>query len=190
MLLVQRVAADQQSQLLRVTREEQGRLAGGVAAAHHDDRVAGAYPGLHQSRGVVDAVALELLQPRHLQPAVACAAGHDDRAGRSSRSSASRTRWSPSSSVSATASAGIAIRHRTSRLDRRELGEFGARDPGRETEVVLDFRRRRRLSARRDGCRASPSRGPRTRRRPTPRDRTGRRPRPGDRRPCSASTSL
>ncbi len=73
-------AADQQRHLGGEAREVHGRLARGVAGAHHDG-----LPVLHLQRfreggAVVEAAARQALGARHVQPAVAHARGHQHRA--------------------------------------------------------------------------------------------------------------
>jgi hypothetical protein len=71
----QRVATDQQAQFGGVARQEERRLSGRVAAADDDQGIARTGPRLRQRRGVVHTVALELLEARDRQFAVAGAAG-------------------------------------------------------------------------------------------------------------------
>ena len=68
--LVQVVAAEQQPHLAGLSGEEDGRLAGGVAAAHEHHLGAPAKLRLVGRRGVVDARAFVTLAALHAEPAV------------------------------------------------------------------------------------------------------------------------
>jgi len=74
-------AAHQHVDLGRVLGEEDGRLAGGVAAAHQGHLGAAAHARLQRGRPVPDAAAFELVQPGHGGAAVARAGGDHHRAG-------------------------------------------------------------------------------------------------------------
>ena len=78
-------AADRDRHGAVALREVDRGLAGGVAAADHDDGGAVADPRLEVRGGVIDARALEALQILDRQPPVACARGDDHRARRGSR---------------------------------------------------------------------------------------------------------
>ena len=91
MLLVEVVAADQDEDLARLAGEEDGRLAGGVAAADDDHVGPAALLRLVRRRGVVDAAALEPGAPLDLQPAIV-GAGRDQQALRDERLAALEAR--------------------------------------------------------------------------------------------------
>jgi len=120
--------------------QEDCRLAGGVAAADHDDRIGDAGQRLHLGGRVEHADPLVVLQVRHVQPAVANPGGDQD---------------GPPDQLGAVvqpdhvaAVVGLLQRGRPGRhaehraefpgLDDRPVGQVGAGDAGGEAEVVLD----------------------------------------------------
>ena len=81
-VLVEVVAADHEVHLAGLPGEEDGGLAGGVAAADDHDVRAPAHLRLVRRRGVVDAAALEPLAPLDAQPAVVGPGGDQQALGR------------------------------------------------------------------------------------------------------------
>jgi hypothetical protein len=81
-VLAQVVLAHDEGDLGRVPGQEDRRLAGRVAAADDGHRVAGAEQRLCLRGRVVDAHLLEVVQLRHVQPAVPGPGGDDHRGGR------------------------------------------------------------------------------------------------------------
>ena len=73
--------ADHQVDHRRLSGQEAGRLAGGVAAADDGDRVLSAQPGLELRGGVVDAAALEPVRPRDVEASVVHAGGEEHGVG-------------------------------------------------------------------------------------------------------------
>ena len=131
--------------------EEHRGLAGGVAAADDQHRVAGAHLRLRLGGGVVDAEALVALELGEVELSVLGAGGDDHRPAVDDRPVGQLDR------VVAVVGrqADRERRHHHARaepprLERRALGELAPGDPGREPEVVLDPRRRARLAAERD----------------------------------------
>jgi hypothetical protein len=76
------VLARDEGDLGRMPGQEDRRLAGRIAAADDGHRVAGAQQRLRLRGRVVDARLLEIVQPRHVQPAVLGPGGDDHRRGR------------------------------------------------------------------------------------------------------------
>ena len=160
--------------------EEQRGLAGRVAAADDHDRVVHAQLRLDLGGRVVDARALELLEPGDGQPAVAGAGRDDQGAGGQRVAAARRTTWCSPEVSSATASAGahrgpelLGLQRRRARPARRRRCRPGSRGSSRSATTCPPGRRWRRRRG--PGCAGPPTR--RRRRRPGRPDR--RRPRPG-----------
>ena len=146
-------AAHHQVDRAGVVGEEQRGLAGGVASADHRDRVAPQHAWPRSGRRVVDARAFEAGRVRETQPAVAGAGGDDHRARDDPRAVVDRDDVVAVVAVEASAVARdpeMRAPNLSAWID-APLGQLRAGDPGREAEVVLDPRRRRRLSTDRDG---------------------------------------
>ena len=169
-------AADEQVAPRRVLGEEQRRLAGRVAAADDRDRIAGgrAAPRSASRRSRRSSPRT----PRAARPA-ACGSARRWRSppcGRAARSPSSSRRRSGRRAASSATSHGRGTLSRAPNFSAwidGPLGQLGARDAGREAEVVLDPRRGAGLAARGDGVDGDGRRAPRRRRRPPPRGPAG-----------------
>ena len=128
-----------------MTREEKRGLGGRIAAADDSDGMQVALERLDLRCGVVDAHALELLETRHVEPAIASPGGDDHRV----RDDPRALREFDDVGVLLAERGGVRghddARAELLGLDDRARCELAARDPRREAEVILDPRRRSRL---------------------------------------------
>ena len=136
----------------RLAGHEQGRLAGRVATAHHRHGVPAAQHRLHLRRGVVHARALEVLEPRYVELAVARPGGDEEGARRDLPGVVVADHVLAVALLEARRRARhVDLGAELLRLDRPALGQLGAGDPGGEAEVVLDPRGGGGLAADGDG---------------------------------------
>lgn len=132
-------ATDQKMDGRRLARQEQGRLAGGVAAADDRHRVEAAGPRLPDGGGVVDPETFEPFDAGGGQPPVAGAGGHHDVGGGDRAAVGEPHHAVPVPPFEAGGLGGdVDPGAEPVRLDDGAFGELHAGDPGGETEVVLD----------------------------------------------------
>ena len=132
-------------------REVDRRLSGGVAAADHQHRRAGADTRLEVGGRVVDAGALEALEVLDGQALVARAGGDDHRSRRDLAAVLEDDHVeAPLGAQTHDLARGVQPRAESQRLDGRARGEVSAGDAVGEARVVLDPRARAGLAADRD----------------------------------------
>ena len=136
--------------MARVAREVHGRLAGGVAAAHHQHVLVAAGECLGERGAVVDAAAGELVDPSGVEPAVRHAGGDEEHARRQLAVVAEGEHVvAPVDAHARHLLRGEDLRPEPPRLGDGAACEVAAGEPGGEAEIVLDVAARPRLSARR-----------------------------------------
>ena len=140
---VQRPAADEQCHVLGEPGQVHGRLAGRVAAAHHRDPLAAVEGGLRGRRPVVDARPREAVRVRQVQRPV-LHAGRDEQ-GLAAHLGPVGQGEDLVPVVDREACHRLRRQHlgaEARRLGQRAARQVGAAQPGRESQVVLDSRRR------------------------------------------------
>ena len=151
MLAARPIAADQDLHVPGVLGQVDHRLPRRIPAADHHDFLAPAEPRLHVGGRVVDARALELLEPRDVEPAVLDPAGDQHAARAEPRAVVQGDDAVAAVDAERAHRAGhTEARAEALRLKQRVPRELGARDPGGKPEIVLDPRARARLTARRE----------------------------------------